>query len=126
MTARTASTLVGRWLLCCASALSSWARSFSKEECRAVPFSLLDKLVPIRAAVLPMQTQTVGEGKTVEIPYPDNMLISKITTACLDRWPQGSAVMPSERIDLHLTYAEVRAVLTALQLQASVRLAIGK
>lgn len=62
----------------------------------------------------------------MEIPYPDNMLIAEITKACVAKWPQGTPVMPTEAIELRLTYADARAVLTALQLQASVRLAVGK
>lgn len=62
----------------------------------------------------------------MEMPYPDNLLISEITRACLERWPQGTPVMPTEGIDIRLTYADARAVLTALQLQASIRLAVGK
>lgn len=61
----------------------------------------------------------------MEIPYPDNLLIADLTKQAQAKWPDGSLIQPTDTMSIDVTYADMRAILTALQMRASVRLALA-
>ena len=61
----------------------------------------------------------------MSMQHPDSILIAELIDRCSKKWPDGSIISRTDTIAVSLSYAELRNIISALQLQSYLRASVN-